>query len=206
MEVATKTGDIYYTIDKIRSAEIKIKGSKFIGTAARVTSRDEADEFLKLMYSQYFDATHNCYAWKIGWNGSEFRFSDNGEPNGTAGKPILYTFSKFDFSDLIVVVTRYFGGTKLGVGGLSRAYQEATAAVLETCERVEVHRTRTVRINCVYEDINIVKRLLSQYAVSYKEDYGESIEIFAELHLSKAQFFCDEVIRVTNARVGARLM
>ncbi len=120
MESKTTGIDIYYTIEKIETEEIKIKGSKFIGTAAHTPTKESAMEFLTLMRSQFFDATHNCYAYRIGWNGMEYRFSDDGEPNGTGGKPILFTLSKFEVSDLIVVVTRYFGGTKLGVGPLAR--------------------------------------------------------------------------------------
>lgn len=203
MFVKTKEQDFYYTIEKIHSTEIKVKGSKFIGTAANCSTKEEANEFLSLMRSQYFDATHNCYAYRIGWNGMEYRFSDDGEPNGTGGKPILFSISKYDLSDVIVVVTRYFGGTKLGVGPLARAYADSAAAVLEICPRVQIDRTKTVRINCIYEDINIVKRMLSKYAVSLEENYMESIEIFAQIHLSKAQEFCDEIQKASNARVGA---
>jgi uncharacterized YigZ family protein len=198
--------DIYYTIEKIQSAEIKIKGSKFIGTAAHTVDKESAQEFLALMRSQYFDATHNCYAYKIGYNGMEYRFSDDGEPNGTGGKPILFSLSKFDVSDLIVVVTRYYGGTKLGVGPLARAYSDAACAALELCNKVAVHRTIKVKINCIYEDINIVKRILNKYAVSSDENYLESVEIIADIHLSKAQIFCDEITKITNARVGARVL
>ncbi len=203
MESKTTGIDIYYTIEKIETEEIKIKGSKFIGTAAHTPTKESAMEFLTLMRSQFFDATHNCYAYRIGWNGMEYRFSDDGEPNGTGGKPILFTLSKFEVSDLIVVVTRYFGGTKLGVGPLARAYSDAACAVLEKCNKVAVHRTTKVKINCTYEDINTVKRQLAQYAVSVQEDYHESIEIYADIHISQAQFFCDELSRITNARVGA---
>lgn len=203
MEFNTQAGDFYYTIDKIETAEIKVKGSKFIGTAARTPNKESAMEFLNLMRSQYFDATHNCFAYRIGWNGMEYRFSDDGEPNGTGGKPILFSLTKFDVTDLIVVVTRYFGGTKLGVGPLARAYSDSACEVLEKCNKVIVHRTKKVKVNCLYEDINTVKRLLSHYAVSVQEDYHESIEIIADIHLSQAQIFCDELSRITNARVGA---
>jgi len=206
MELKAQDGDIYYTIEKIETAEIKIKGSKFIGTAAHTPTKESAMEFLTLMRSQFFDATHNCYAYKIGWNGMEYRFSDDGEPNGTGGKPILFSLSKFDVNDLIVVVTRYFGGTKLGVGPLARAYGDSACAVLEKCNKVVVHRTKKVKINCLYEDINTVKRLLSQFAVSVNEDYHESIEIIADIHISQAQIFCDELSRITNARVGAMVL
>lgn len=193
--------DVYYTIEKAEIAEIKIKGSKFIGYAAPAPTREAAMEFLESIRAKHFDATHNCYAFKIGKEGNDFRFSDDGEPNGTAGKPILYTFTKFDLSDIIVVVTRYFGGTKLGVGGLVRAYSDASEAVLELCQKKIIHCTTPVEISCTYENINIVKRLLSQYAISLEEDYTDTIYIIAHIHNSRAQAFCDEMSRVTNTKV-----
>lgn len=198
--------DVYYTIEKAEIAEIKIKGSKFIGYAAPAPNRDEAMEFLESIRAKHFDATHNCYAFKIGKEGNDFRFSDDGEPNGTAGKPILYTFTKFDLSDIIVVVTRYFGGTKLGVGGLVRAYSDASEAVLELCQKKIIHCTTPVEISCTYENINTVKRMLSQYAISLEEDYTDTIYIIAHIHNSRARAFCDEMSRVTNTKVVPKIM
>ncbi len=198
--------DIYYTIEQSEIAEIKIKGSKFIGYAAPAASREIAMEFLEGIRAKHFDATHNCYAFKIGKEGIDYRYSDDGEPNGTAGKPILYTFTKFDVSDIIVVVTRYFGGTKLGVGGLVRAYSDASEAVLEQCTKKIIHCTSPVQVHCTYEDINTVKRLLSQYAISMDEEYTDKVVITAEIHKSKAQSFCDEVYKHTNGKVKGELL
>ena len=130
-----KNIDYYFTIKDVQRAEIKIKSSKFIATVSSVNSLDNAIDFLSKIRAEFFDATHNCFAYRIGWDGSTFRASDDGEPSGSAGKPILFSIQKFDVSDVIVVVTRYFGGTKLGVGGLVRAYSDAAELALEKCEK-----------------------------------------------------------------------
>ena len=88
--------DFYYTISNLSRVEIKIKGSKFIASARNIASKDEANEFINSMRSEFHDATHNCFAYRIGNNGLEYRFSDDGEPNGTAGKPILFSIKKFE--------------------------------------------------------------------------------------------------------------
>ncbi len=197
----SKNIDIYYTIEKSEIAEIKIKGSKFIANASNAPDKDTAQDFISKIRAKYFDATHNCYAYKIGADGNEYRFTDDGEPNGSAGKPILFTFTKFDYSDIVVVVTRYFGGTKLGVGGLVRAYSDAAEAVLSICKRKEIHCTTAVQVNCAYEDINTVKRILSEYAVSLNENYTDKIEVIANIHSSKAEEFCNELYKHTNGKV-----
>lgn len=194
--------DIYYTIEKDESSEIKVKGSKFIGYAAPASTKEKALSFLESIRAKHFDATHNCFAYKLGKDGNEFRYSDDGEPNGTAGKPIFFTFSKFELSDIIVVVTRYFGGTKLGVGGLVRAYSDASEAVLSICTRKIIHCTAPVKINCEYEDINTVKRLLSIYAVSLEENYTDKIAITAQIYNSQVKQFCEEIYKNTNGKVS----
>ena len=109
--------DKYYTIKAAKRTEIKIKGSKFIGSAIPVNTKEEALNKLQDIRSEFYDATHNCFAWQIGHDKNDFRFSDDGEPSGSAGKPILQAIEKFNISNVLVVVTRFFGGTKLGVGG-----------------------------------------------------------------------------------------
>ena len=204
MEKESFNKDIYYTIAKKERAEIKIKGSKFIGTASYARTRQEALEFLEKMRSEFYNATHNCFAWRLGANGLEFRYSDDGEPNGTAGKPILFSIKKFDVSDIIIVVTRFFGGTKLGVGGLARAYSDSAEAVLELCEKKAVNITADIQIFCTYEDISIIKNLLEKFAVSYQETYRDAVEFCAQIPISKTDEFSALVVSATRARAGAR--
>ena len=201
-----KYSDIYYTISNEARAEIKIKGSRFIASANSVASTEQTLEFLNGIRAEFYNATHNCFAYQIGKEGKEYRTSDDGEPSGSAGKPILFAIKKFDLSDIIVVVTRYFGGTKLGVGGLVRAYSDATEAVLQTSEKKPVHLTKKVAIKCSYGELSTVKRLLDSMAVSFQEKYTDSVSITALIHFSEAEDFVKAVISNTNARAKAEIL
>ncbi len=206
MSEINKDIDKYYTIAKPLRAEIKIKGSKFIASAASVNTKEDAIQFLNTIRAEFFDATHNCFAYRIGYDGMEFRAADDGEPNGSAGKPILFSIKKFDLSDIIVVVTRYFGGTKLGVGGLARAYSEATEAVLSICEKKVINRTTSVKVFCTYEDISMVKRLVDEFAVTFTENYADAIDFVVEVHLSKVETFVQKITSSTFGRAGAMVI
>lgn len=201
----TKNKDKYYTIEKKERAELKVKSSRFIATANHVVNKDEAMEFLNSIRKEFHDATHNCFAYRFGDSGLEFRSSDDGEPSGSSGKPILFTIQKYDVSDVIVVVTRYFGGTKLGIGGLARAYSEAASMVLSECIKKEVYKTQQVRIFCVYEDLNVVKKIIDSTAVSYEEYYADAIEFVAKIPISEIEEFCLKIQSMTNGRAGTQI-
>lgn len=197
--------DIYYTIERVERSEIKIKGSRFIASAAPAPTKDLALTFLESIRSEFFDATHNCYAYLIGADGLEFRAADDGEPSGSAGKPIMFSIKKYGFTDIIVVVTRYFGGTKLGVGGLARAYGDSSAQTLELCVKKAIHKTTPVKIFCNYEDVTVIKKLIDTNAVSFEEYYADSVEFIANIHKSKAESFAQNIISATKGRAGAYL-
>lgn len=132
------SSDEYLTIkDQIRS-KTKIQGSIFIATAVPVESEESIEEWIGRISSEFHDATHNCYASRLEAAGGEsVKFSDAGEPRGTAGKPILSAIESEGLSNVLVVVTRYFGGVKLGTGGLSRAYRQSAQSALEKAEKVK---------------------------------------------------------------------
>lgn len=138
--------DFYNTIKQRERAEIKVRGSIFIATAIPVSSKDMALKELDALRSEYFDASHNCFAYRFGKNGLEFRTSDDGEPSGSAGKPMLFILQKNDVSDILLVITRYFGGTKLGIGGLARAYSGASSLVLESCIKVPIFSSADIKV------------------------------------------------------------
>lgn len=198
--------DTYLTIIGRNRDEIKVKGSKFIATVSYAPSKEAADTFLNEIRAEFYNATHNCYAYRIGENGLEYRSADDGEPSGSAGKPILFSIMKFDLSDVIVVVTRFFGGTKLGVGGLARAYSQAAELALEGCTTKVVHLTKSVKVFCTYEDISQVKRLVDEYAVSYKDEYTDSIEFTVELHRSDIDTFIKLITTNTAGRAGVIIL
>lgn len=194
--------DIYYTIENKERIEIKVKGSKFIASAIQVSNKEEAMIFLKDIRSEFHDATHNCFAYKIGPEGMEFRFSDDGEPNGTGGKPILFSIQKHDLSNILVVVTRFYGGTKLGVGGLARAYGGAANDVLSITKKLPVYIIVQIRVFCTYEDIDPVKRIVSKMAITFDEEYHDVIEILASIPRSKVDEFTRMITSATSGRAG----
>jgi uncharacterized YigZ family protein len=202
METKSKDTDIYYTIDKRERAEIKIKGSRFIASAAHAAAKEDAMAFVDKIRAEFHDATHNCFAYRIGPDGMEFRAVDDGEPSGTAGKPILFSIKKFDLSDCAVVVTRYYGGVKLGVGGLARAYSDSAVEALSLCEKKPVYRTMKIKVFCTYEDISVIKKLVDQTAVSFDEIYHDAVEITADIPLSKSKSFMALVTSSTRGRAG----
>lgn len=197
--------DIYYTISSEKRAEIKIKASRFIASAAPAKSKEKAIDFLENIRKEHYDAAHNCFAYIIGQDENEFRAADDGEPAGSAGKPILSTIKKFALKDIIVVVTRYFGGTKLGVGGLVRAYSKAAEEALKLCEKKAVHNTVPVKIKCAYEELSAVKRLIDANAVAFDEEYTDKVEFTAHIHSSEAENFAKSIISNTFGRASVSL-
>jgi uncharacterized YigZ family protein len=135
--MADNGDDLYRTIAAPAEALFKERSSKFFAYAFPVVSAEEALEIVERLRKKYYDATHHCYAYRLGADGSVYRANDDGEPSGTAGKPILGQLLSADVTDCLVVVVRYFGGTKLGVPGLIGAYRESTAEVLAAAEIVE---------------------------------------------------------------------
>jgi uncharacterized YigZ family protein len=144
--------------------EIKVKNSRFIATAAPVFSVDEAKEFIARIKSEFSDASHNVPAFSVGYGSSVIAHcSDDGEPSGTAGRPILAVLQGSGLGDLAIVVTRYFGGTKLGTGGLVRAYSDAAKAVLEILPRAEKVPTHTVMLVIPYNYLERIRLLVAEY-------------------------------------------
>jgi uncharacterized YigZ family protein len=138
--------DTYTTIQTESQIELKVKGSRFIGETVRAVSVDDAVAGLTVIRKREYQATHHCYAYVTGLPGQvKFKYSDDGEPSGTAGRPIYDVVQGSRLSNLLVVVTRYYGGTKLGTGGLVRAYSGAARAVVEASDRSQHYLTRDYR-------------------------------------------------------------
>lgn len=121
----------YLTIDRAASAEYKDRGSRFIAFVSPVQSTDDCKTFLQQLKKEHPKAVHHCFAYRLGWEGTQFRVSDDGEPSGSAGRPILGQIDSKQLTNLMVVVVRYFGGTLLGVPGLIQAYKSSTAMSLQ---------------------------------------------------------------------------
>ena len=198
--------DFYYTIQQRERTSIKVRGSEFIATVIPVTSKDQALKELESLRSEFWDATHNCFAYRIGKGGLEFRTSDDGEPSGSAGKPILFVLHKYDVSDILMVITRYYGGTKLGVGGLARAYSDSSSAVLELCVKIPVYSTKDIKVLCMYEDVDIIRRIIDSYAINSDSEYRDAVEFIARIPESQCETFMNEIISATSGRAGAMIL
>lgn len=150
--------DTYKTVVGTYEAVIKERSSKFLALAYHVESAEEVREIMEPLRKKFYDATHHCYAYRIGYRGEEWRANDDGEPSGTAGKPILGQLLSRDITNTLVVVVRWFGGTKLGVPGLIEAYRESTAAVLDVSRVEEKTIDRIVAIRYPFESMNGVMK------------------------------------------------
>lgn len=193
----------YLTISGAQAEAIKIKGSRFIAKARPVSSRIEAENDIKETRQKYYDATHNCYAYRIATSRGDYsRFSDDGEPSGTAGKPILQAIESRDLVNVLVLVTRYFGGVKLGTGGLIRAYGDAARCVLDKCNIVTHYLQTTYKITYHYDLSNAVALAFERYrvqVVSSVYDAGISQMVNVRRHL--ADEFCDAITDATAGKI-----
>ncbi|MFI3281487.1 MAG: YigZ family protein [Rikenellaceae bacterium] len=152
--------DTYKTILAPAEALYKEKSSKFLIYAYHVESEEQVKEYLEPLRKLHYDATHHCYAWRIGFRGEKFRANDDGEPSSTAGKPILGQLISREVTNCLIVVVRYFGGTKLGVSGLIEAYRDSAALVIDEADVVELTIDTVVEIDFSYLSMNSVMRII----------------------------------------------
>ena len=181
--------------------EIVEKKSRFIATVEAVETEEEAIAFVEKMKKKYWDARHNCSAYVIGSKGQLERCSDDGEPNGTAGKPMLEVLRGMELRNVVVVVTRYFGGTLLGTGGLVRAYTKAVQEGVENSVIVEKQLASKLFIGTDYNGVGKIQYILGQRGIKILEsDYGESVKITALVPVSLYGFIEAELIEGTNGK------
>ena len=142
-------------------SEVREKASRFFGFAARAADAAAAEQFLDRIRREYHDATHVAFAWRLGPPRAEsVRASDAGEPSGTAGRPIAAAIVSSELTDVVVAVVRYYGGTKLGTGGLARAYRDAAGSALAACGSAEVYETERIEVRPSHARIGAVRRLI----------------------------------------------
>ena len=174
---------MFKTINKNVSAEIVEKKSKFIANVFYVETVEEAEEKVKEVKKKYFDARHNCFAYSVFTkDGIVNRFSDDGEPSGTAGGPMLNILNGKELTNLVVVVTRYFGGILLGTGGLIRAYTGATQEALGMVEEVHKDLGLEAKLITTYPELEKLKYYLKQNSIDIKgAEYNENVEVFVDI-------------------------
>lgn len=172
----------YYTISTASEGLYKEKGSKFLSFAFPVSSEEEIKRNLERVKKQYYDARHYCYAWMMGMDQQRWRANDDGEPVHSAGDPILGQIRSMELTNTLVIVVRYFGGTKLGVGGLINAYRTAAESALEAPTKIEIHEVLTVTLLFDYDSISVVEKLISDFEINVSDRiFEERCKVIGQL-------------------------
>ena len=193
----------YKTVYIGKEAEIIEKKSRFIATVRPVKSEEEAIAFIESMRKKYWDATHNCFAYVIGERFQVQRCSDDGEPGGTAGKPMLDVLLGEEIHDTVVVVTRYFGGTLLGTGGLVRAYQGATKAGLQASTVIEKNWGIKLRIGTDYTGLGKIQYILGQRKLSVLDTvYTDKVDMEVLIPACQMEAVTAEITEGTNGQAN----
>lgn len=167
--------DSYKTIDEFCREEKKIKNSRFIASAFPIKDRKDAEKFFKTVKKEFFNAHHHPFAYIYGFNKEYYRFSDEGEPSGTSGKSIFNAIEKYSLTNIIVIVSRYFGGTKLGTGGLKQAYFSTADLCLSKCKIVEKFIEKEFYIEYDYAFLNSILNFINKKKIKIKENKSDTI-------------------------------
>lgn len=191
--------DVYRTVNSHGMDEVIINKSRFIGYSCPVETEEEALSFIEEIKTKHRDATHNVHAYVLGEESNVQRFSDDGEPSGTAGIPALEVIKKENLRNVCVVVTRYFGGIKLGGGGLIRAYTKGAKIGLDAGIIVDMTLHRMLKIRLPYTQLGKLENFLGNNG--YKAEnmvYGEDVEIFIYIDKSRLEIFKKDIMDLTS--------
>lgn len=183
--------DSYLTLAKNSEGQFKDRGSKFLYFGFRVTSEEEIKVQLATLRKTYFDASHHCYAWVLGRDGLHFRANDDGEPNHSAGDPILGQIRSNQLTDILIVVVRYFGGTKLGVSGLIQAYKMAAALAIEENEIIQEWVKLKLELTFPYPAMNEVMKVVKAHNL---EILAQEMSLDCKMTLSMREGLGEQVL------------
>lgn len=199
--------DFYLTIlRELRAPALKVTGSRFIADIFPVKTKEEIESYLEHIRKEFYDASHHCYAFRLGNNGEVMRAADDGEPSGTAGKPILLVLEGAKLTNVLCVVTRYFGGTKLGTGGLARAYSDAAKLAVQEAETKTVYLTKELLLSYSFDDMSAVERMVAKYgAEKIASEYSDTVELRIALRESLIIDFQRELTELLLGNVQVRL-
>ncbi len=188
--MSVEAPDAYKSIGTRTEGLFKDNGSRFIALAYPVETEAEVKEIVAGLRKEYHDARHHCYAYRLGYKGDVFRASDDGEPSGSAGRPILGQIDSLGLSDVLVVVVRYFGGIKLGIPGLIRAYKTSTADALSNARIVEKIAGKNFSLQFDYLSMNAVMKVVKDMALPVlAQDFGEQCSLQTRVRLSAVDSF-----------------
>jgi len=194
--------DTFKTISKISEGIYKEKGSKFISFAIPVNTEEEAKQHINDLKKNYHDARHHCYAYVLGGNKSFYRINDDGEPSGTAGKPIYGQILHFDLTNILIVVVRYFGGTKLGASGLLNAYRESAKDGLAKADIITKTIDDVVEIFFNYESTNeIMKIIKNSKAKKLSQNFGSVCQIIFSIRKNHAENLLQELSKINSLKI-----
>lgn len=192
--------DTYLTIKDRSEGLYKEKGSKFIALAFAVKSEEEVKMILQDLRKQYHDARHHCYAYVLGFKGETWRANDDGEPSSTAGKPIHGQIISRNLTNVLVVVIRYFGGTKLGVSGLINAYKLSASDALDNAEKVEQQVTDIYSVSFAYQAMNDIMKLVKDEDLSIVEqEFDTTCRILLGIRQAKTALVLDRIDKIDSA-------
>jgi uncharacterized YigZ family protein len=197
----------YQVPAQLAQVELEVKRSKFLTFAAPAVNRQEAEDFIRTLRKQHPQANHVCWAYIAGDPDTTIRsMSDDGEPSGTAGMPMLKVLEYSGYGDIVVAVVRYFGGTKLGTGGLQRAYSDAVSLVLTALSMtLKVHRT-TLQLAYDYTYDGSISRLLERYDIEdIESNYAQQVTLSAAIASNELNTFKTELTNITAGNVKAFL-
>ncbi|MFH1336162.1 MAG: YigZ family protein [Candidatus Zixiibacteriota bacterium] len=201
--MSSNPSDEYLTIKSLVRDKIKIESSIFIATAVPVDSEESAKEWIQKISREFHDATHNCYAWRVKNHKKEIeKYSDAGEPRGTAGKPIISAIEAEELHNVLVVVTRYYGGIKLGTGGLSRAYRSSAYGAVQKAEKITEWITSDIKLSYPVNMTGKVQLILSKHGVRTLDSFfDELVELKIQIRDSWSDRLKKALIEATNGQV-----
>lgn len=193
------------TINNFFETRLKEKGSVFIAQSYPANSVEEVELKLKEIRKKYFDATHRCFAYRLAYN--QFKYSDDGEPNGTAGVRILNAIDHFELTNILLIVIRYFGGTKLGVGPLGKAYYNSALQTLEAADKIEKENYSRLTIAADFSLLNEIHRLIASYKSILKNSTYDNLSHFEILVRNNAvQQFSTDVIEISKGKIEVEIL
>lgn len=196
---------IYKTVKKRTEGLYKEKGSKFIGIAIDCYNEEDAKSFLEEWKKEHHQARHLCYAYRFGMDMNVYRANDDGEPNNSAGAPILGQIDSFELTNVLIGVVRYYGGTKLGVGGLINAYRSAAKDALQNGTIVEREIFEWIELSFTYEDMPHVMNILKKYNLETKDTKFElSCELTTHLDLNKNTEIKNELFQFQSVKINTK--
>lgn len=193
--------DSFKTIKSKNFFELKVQKSSFIAQAFPFSNPDELPKIFSEVKKKYFDSAHNPFAYRIGIEKNNFRFNDDGEPSGSAGKPILDAIDKYELTDILIIVSRYFGGIKLGVGGLKRAFFDATDSCIKNSQIIEKYISKLIFISFDYKFIGNVMNYIEKNSIHILQNTSdEKVNLICKIRLSKLEEFRKQIINLTSGK------